>query len=215
MPSSTTLFAISALMFVVGGGVLYLLLRRLSSSGLKGVSSWIGMTVSVLMLLVGAGLTMIGLSAQVDTDFMAVDHSTLNKPAPELRFRLVDSNEEKTLADYQGKVVVLNLWATWCPPCLEEMESLNQLQRTYGDDLVVVAISDEPRQSIQKFEQNQIDLKMVSAYLPNEYKWPAPYNRVKESRPTTFIIDRDGNVRATWPGAKTYNYFAQVVQPYL
>lgn len=202
-------------MLLAGGGIIYWILRKQSSEN-RGTLTWMGMSLSILLLLVGAGMSMVALTTQVNVSSLTVDRSTLGKPAPELQFRLVNSNEQKQLADYRGKVVVLNLWATWCRPCLEELEDLNRLQETYGSEgVVVVAISDEPRSSIQKFEQNQVNIQVVSAYLPDEYGWPSPYDRVKSSRPTSFIIDRQGVIRQTWPGAKDYGYFSQAVQPYL
>jgi thiol-disulfide isomerase/thioredoxin len=63
------------------------------------------------------------------------------KPGPELRF--VDgADQPRTLADFRGKVVLLNLWATWCVPCREEMPALDRLQaRLGGPDFEVVARS--------------------------------------------------------------------------
>ncbi len=215
MPSTTTLFVISAAMLLAGGGIIYWILRKQSSQN-RGALTWMGMSLSILLLLVGAGMSMVALTTQVNISSLSVDRSTLGKPAPELRFRLVSSDEPKQLSDYRGKVVVLNLWATWCRPCLEELEDLNHLQENYGNDgVVVVAISDEPRSSIQTFERNQVNIQVVSAYLPDDYGWPSPYDRVKSSRPTSFIIDRQGIIRHTWPGAKDYDYFSQAVQPYL
>ena len=50
----------------------------------------------------------------------------------------------RSLADDRGKVIVLNLWATWCPPCREEMPTLERLQERYGKEgVVVIAVSDE------------------------------------------------------------------------
>lgn len=202
-------------MLLTGGGIIYLILKKQSSRN-RGTFVWIGLSFSILLLLVGAGMSMVALTSQVNVGSLTVDRSTLGKSAPQLQFRLVDSNEQRQLSDYRGKVVVLNLWATWCRPCLEELEDLNRLQEMYADqDLVVVAISDEPRSSIQKFEQNQVSIQVVSAYLPDEYPWPSPYDRVKESRPTSFIIDREGIIRQTWPGARDYSYFSQAVEPYL
>jgi len=52
---------------------------------------------------------------------------------------LLDGGSAK-LSDYRGKAVILNFWATWCPYCVDEMPAFQQLKKTYGDDLVVLAI---------------------------------------------------------------------------
>ncbi|MGI9504674.1 MAG: TlpA disulfide reductase family protein, partial [Geminicoccaceae bacterium] len=70
-------------------------------------------------------------------NFVATDSG----PVPELTFLDADGNE-RTLRDFQGRVVVLNLWATWCAPCRKEMPSLDRLQAALGgDDLEVVALA--------------------------------------------------------------------------
>jgi thiol-disulfide isomerase/thioredoxin len=64
-----------------------------------------------------------------------------NRPVPELRFR-DGAGAERTLAEFRGRLVLLNLWATWCAPCREEMPSLDRLQATLGGDrFQVVALS--------------------------------------------------------------------------
>ena len=63
------------------------------------------------------------------------------QPLPPLTFQTLDG-QEATLADFAGKVVVLNLWATWCAPCREEMPGLDRLQAQFADrDVVVLALS--------------------------------------------------------------------------
>ena len=59
------------------------------------------------------------------------------KPLPELRFTDAD-DKPLTLADYKGKVVLVNFWATWCAPCVKEMPSLDRLQAAVGKDRLVV-----------------------------------------------------------------------------
>src|SRR5215469_2577593 len=68
--------------------------------------------------------------------------SEIGKTAPD--FTIQDSDHSVTLSQYRGKIVVLNFWATWCPPCVEEMPSLVELQRrmqAQGKDVVVLAVS--------------------------------------------------------------------------
>ena len=73
----------------------------------------------------------------------------LGKPAPD--FTVVDGSRSVQLSSYRGKVVVLNFWATWCAPCIEEIPSLNQLQRQMPQ-LVVLGVSvDQDEEAYRQF----------------------------------------------------------------
>lgn len=212
--SPFTTVLVSALLVGGGAAVMYLTLRSSPLARPQSALEWAGVTGSLLAILMGGGLGLLTLTEKVSSG--GEEKTVIGKPAPRLRFRLVDSNEPRTLRDYQGKVVVLNLWATWCPPCLDELPELNRLQETYGPKgVVVVTISDERRNTIQRFERVQLPLKTVSGYLPPDRKWPSPYDRVLQSRPTSFVIDRKGIIQNTWSGAEDFATFKRVVAPYL
>ena len=70
--------------------------------------------------------------------------ATPPQPAPEVAFTDMDGKPVK-LADFRGKLLVVNLWATWCLPCLEEMPSLEQLQINLADKLLVIAVDHRNR----------------------------------------------------------------------
>jgi cytochrome c biogenesis protein CcmG, thiol:disulfide interchange protein DsbE len=120
-------------------------------------------------------------------------------PAPDFELTASDGKNVR-LSDLRGKVVLLNFWATWCPPCKAEMPDLNALQRKYGADrdFVVLGVNDE---------ESAAD---VVAFAEREgIAFPLlldPDGRVIEKifniryLPTSMIIDRDGNVRDTWRG---------------
>src|ERR687891_2812171 len=73
------------------------------------------------------------------------------KPVPELSFEDAQGNQ-LSLADFRGKVVILNLWATWCAPCRREMPSLDRLQAAHGDDGLQVLPLSLDRGEIDKIE---------------------------------------------------------------
>ncbi len=117
-------------------------------------------------------------------------------------FTLQDGAKTISLHDYRGKVVVLNFWATWCPPCVEEMPSLVQLQKNMGDRVTVLAVSvDVDGNAFRDFvAKRKVDLLAVrdadqkSNSLYGTYKFPE-----------TYVIDREGKIRRKFIGAVNWN----------
>ena len=207
------IYIITAALLGVGAGFVYLILTGSPSGRPRGALAWGGLTLSLLLILTAGSL---GLMTATGGAGGSETNTVIGEPAPPLTFRLVGSNEKQTLSDYRGKVVLLNLWATWCPPCLDEIPELNQFQDTYGPrGVVVVTISDERRATIQRFEEEQLKLKTVSGYLPEGRSWPKPYRRVRSSRPYSFVIDPEGAIQNMWAGAEDYAFFARAVGPHL
>jgi len=112
-------------------------------------------------------------------------------------FTVQDADRKVALHDLRGKVVVLNFWATWCPPCVEEMPSLVKLQSDLKDRVVVLAVSvDDDERSYHTFlKKNNVDLLTVrdpqqkSNELYGSFKFPE-----------TYIIDRSGVVQRKFIG---------------
>ena len=113
------------------------------------------------------------------------------KPAPALSF-FDSEGTVRTLEDYRGKVLVLNLWATWCAPCRREMPALDRLQAELGDEgLLVMPLS------MDRGETNQIKAFYDDVGLPALGIYHDP--RAAAGRafgalglPTTIVIDREG-----------------------
>ncbi len=127
------------------------------------------------------------------------DHPrNLDKPAPE--FTLGNSTRTVDLSQFRGRVVVLNLWATWCVPCLEELPSLLALQRQMPD-LAIVAVSwDSDPDTYQRFlTQHHVDLLTVR---DPEQKIGKLYGTVQI--PETYIIDRQGVLRRKFVSAQDW-----------
>ena len=113
------------------------------------------------------------------------------KPVPELTFFDGDGNEVR-LADFQGEVVVLNLWATWCAPCRREMPSLDRLQARYGGDgLEVVALSLD-RGDVAKVRDFYDELGISSLAIYHDPQARAGRELGAPGLPTTVVIDRAG-----------------------
>lgn len=116
-------------------------------------------------------------------------------PAREMpAFRFVDeSDREHTLEDFSGKVVLLNIWATWCPPCRREMPSLDRLQTQMGgSDFQVVAIStDREGTAVVRSFYQQLDIRSLKVFA--DYKGEAERELKVPGLPTTMLIDRFGH----------------------
>jgi len=154
----------------------------------------LGIAVMVLMLgrmLLGSELSPVGLGVKAP-DFSA---QTLD-PVPTTR----------TLDDYRGDVLMVNIWATWCAPCRVEMPSIEQLHKSYGGDrgLRIVAVSiDDPGTApqIRAFAQ-QYGLTFEVLHDPAK--------RISNSYqitgyPETVIVGRDGLIRKKLLGATDWN----------
>ena len=120
--------------------------------------------------------------------------------APDFRLTDLDGNVVK-LSDFRGKTVVLNFWATWCPPCREEMPEFQELWDHRGtdgtDDLVVLAVN---------FLRDDTVGAATNFIAANEFTFPVVFDTTRgdvaarygvRGLPATFFIDRNGIVRTT------------------
>ena len=125
------------------------------------------------------------------------------QPAPGLGFT-TRAGEAKSLADFRGRAVLVNLWATWCEPCVEEMPSLDRLQAKLGDRLTVLAISEDRRGGdvVEPFLR-KLGLKNLGVYLDS--KNAALRDFKIEGLPTSVLIDRDGRMRFRVVGAAAWD----------
>jgi cytochrome c biogenesis protein CcmG, thiol:disulfide interchange protein DsbE len=123
--------------------------------------------------------------------------SRIGMAAPDFTVR--DANRTITLSQFKGQVVVLNFWATWCPPCIEEMPSLVQMQQRMKDKgVTVLAVSvDVDDSSYRRFLRDHgVNLLSVR---DGDQKSNSLYGTFKF--PETYVIDRNGVVRRKFIGA--------------
>ena len=125
----------------------------------------------------------------------------VNGPAPDIPLTLVDG-EPLRLSDYRGRVVFVNFWATWCPPCIDELPALQDFAADQGTGgAVVLAVNSvESADQIQTYlEANAISLPDVPVVLDPE---AALYRALGIVRlPTTWVIDAEGVLRTVKFGA--------------
>lgn len=125
-----------------------------------------------------------------------------NQKAPD--FTLEDMQGNKvSLSDFTGKVIIVNFWATWCPPCLEEMPSMEELSQKYNkDDFVLLAVNVEENSHaiVKKFLENKpytfpvlLDQDAIVQQLYGAYRFPE-----------TVVIGRNGVVVARVVGGRDW-----------
>ncbi len=114
------------------------------------------------------------------------------RPVPAIGFIELDGTE-RSLADFRGRVVALNFWATWCGPCIREMPSLDRLQAELGGEDFTVVLMSQDRNGEERVPPflTRLGLKHLTSYLDPTY----PLYRAFGGRalPTTILIDADGN----------------------
>ena len=136
-----------------------------------------------------------------NTDGVA-DTSASVLPTADFNFTLIDKEgNTKSLEDLRGKVIFLNIWATWCPPCIAEMPSISELHQEMGDDVAFVMLSvDDDFEKAKIFNQKKgYNLPIFATGGP----MPAMYQ--SSSIPTTFIINKNGELALTHKGMADYS----------
>jgi thiol-disulfide isomerase/thioredoxin len=136
-------------------------------------------------------------------------------PAPVLSFVDLAGNTV-SLADFTGKIVLVNLWATWCGPCLREMPSLERMQSRLGDKITVIAISEDRggSKAVEPFV-GKLGLKTIKTYL--DPKSTAERAFKVQGLPTSFLIDREGRMVGRVEGAAEWDSpeLLEVLKPFL
>jgi len=130
-------------------------------------------------------------------------------------FELMGMDGEKVqLSDFAGKVVILDFWATWCPPCRAEIPDLVSLQKKYGEKgLVVVGLSLDAEGAgvVKPFAQEyHVNYPMLIANA----KIASQFGGVI-GIPTTFVLDRQGRIVKKFVGRMELKTFEEAVQPLL
>jgi len=137
-------------------------------------------------------------------------HRAIGEQVPDFRFRLASDDSEHQLAEFRGKVVLVNLWATWCPPCRTELPVLNRLQAAYKDHgVVVLTLSDEPREDMREFVGRQAP-DAVNGYMVR-FGWL----EIETFRPFTLVVDRNGVLRDYFFGSQEFDTFEVKIREYL
>ena len=128
----------------------------------------------------------------------------VDQPAPDFFLRTLNGRSVR-LSDYQGKTVVLNFWASWCPPCRREMPDFQTLWEERGpsglDDIVILAVNLLPEDTIAAAEGFVDEFGLTFPILLDTSRGEVAQRYGVQALPATFFIDRDGIVRTTALGS--------------
>jgi len=126
------------------------------------------------------------------------------------------SGQQQPLEQWRGKTIVLNFWATWCPPCREEMPELAELHNQFREQgVVVVGIAAETAPQIRDFAQSmQVGYPLLAGDM-QAMELSAALGNDKNVLPYTVLIDAEGRIAQTYFGRISKSLLEQKLQPLL
>lgn len=139
--------------------------------------------------------------------------SLIGQPAPAFALKNLDGKTVSS-SEFKGKVIILNFWATWCPPCRVEIPSFILLQKKYeekGFTFIGVSLDEDGPRIVKNFVKSA---GMNYPQLMASYEVVMNYGNF-EAIPTTFVIDRKGIVRNVLQGYHTQSVFENEIQKLL
>ncbi len=155
-------------------------------------------------------------SPEVAVIYDADNPLSANPYSVDLGFALMDAEEnEYTIAQFEGQVRVVNFWATWCPPCLDEIPDFQAFHEKYEDQgvkIIGIALDEQGAEIVQPFveDMNMTYLSLIDTTQKAATEFGGIYGI-----PTTFIIDREGMVRKKHVGYMSYENLESAVLPLL
>lgn len=142
-------------------------------------------------------------------------------PVPDFTVKMFDGSTVD-IASLKGKVVLINFWATWCPPCQQEMPDIQSMYASYGEnqgDLVVLGVANP---KTDQYPHNQdVTAEEIKSFLEKgQYTYPTAMDTTGQvfanygisSYPTTFMIDRQGNIFGYVPGMLSRSMMESIVK---
>ena len=147
--------------------------------------------VALVAGVLGAYFSLSGPQATAAADGTPFPRAASPKPMPELRFEDA-AGHARSLADFRGKLVLLNIWATWCAPCREEMPALDRLQAKLGGprfQVVVLSVDQQGSTVARKFFR-EVGVKSLALYIDPTAQ--AAFKIKAAGLPATLLVDGEG-----------------------
>ncbi len=174
--------------------------------------------LAALLILAGLIAAILGdrNSSEMAVVYTSQESASSNAFSVDLNFALKDLDEnEFTIAQFEDQVRVINFWATWCPPCRDEIPDFQAFHENYGDQgvkIIGIALDEEGAEIVEPFveKMNMTYLSLIDTSQMAAAKFGGVYGI-----PTTFIIDRDGMVQKKHVGFMSYKNLETAVLPLL
>jgi len=184
----------------------------------KGSNTRNNISRSIPLIFIGIGLVIIGFVAIAlltngqNTNEYSVIPSEVNFPAPELTLNDL-SGGKVSITDYRQQVVLINNWATWCPPCKLEMPVLEKYFREHTEQgFILIGIeAGDPVDEVTSFI-NKYNLTFPILLDPNNKSMLAFHN---DNLPSSYVINHNGNVVLAWTGPISHTMLEKYVTPLL
>lgn len=208
---------------IKAGGVLLILI------GIMTFTGWMNGITSYLNSFSGGNYTANSnksesiSSASEDNSSSEASSQQDKKTIPAFDFTLTDQyGNTHTLSDYKGKVVFLNFWATWCPPCRQEMPHIEELYNEYGknsEDVIFIGVTNPKTDDYPNNTDVSID-EIKTFLAENGYTFPSVFDETGSvladyyvnAFPTTYMIDRDGNIFGYVSSALTKDMMKNIIE---
>lgn len=156
---------------------------------------------SILILLVGAVIWFSLKREELPERLKNIEHMQTGG----LNFYFRGLNQKDYyLADFQGKVVLINIWATWCLPCVEELPSLIKLAQSFPDKLVIIAVTQEDMSVVQNFikQFGKTGNNFIVGVSHEVFKVFTP-----KALPESYLLDREGKLSEKILGPRIWDSF--------
>jgi len=132
----------------------------------------------------------------------------IGNKAPDFQMKTLDG-DTVTLSSLEGKKVLVNFWASWCGPCLDEMPEIEEIHQEYGDNVEILAVNmtvtEKNVEAVEKFvEEHGLSFPIL---LDESNKTNSTYEVL--SLPTSYFIDTEGIIRHKYIGAMTLEYIKE------
>jgi cytochrome c biogenesis protein CcmG/thiol:disulfide interchange protein DsbE len=156
------------------------------------------LNIFIFCAIVGVGYGLMiyfdGAAPPLRTKIPSNEQLQSSQAAPDFSFMDMDG-KKITLSDFKGKIVVLNFWATWCPPCVKEFPALLSIARAYPDRVVLIALSSDIDDAALKRFLNKHDWRGENIKIGRDMEDITGKKFQTYRLPETLIIDEAGQIR--------------------